>query len=200
MIAWSRLVVGGFLAAGPCREGSCLYLADIGDNHHRRRNIVVYRVPEPGPGDMTVEPVETWVMVYPDGPRDAEALFMTRTGAPFLVSKDHAGLTALYRVPMPAAGYIGILEYVARLPLERVTGADASPDGSWVALRTNTELLFYRTDELLAGKTTQPRRFGLRPLAEPQGEGVAFGADGLIYLVGEGGRSGTLATLRCSLR
>jgi hypothetical protein len=206
------------LAAGPCREpgrsdngdpgsgirdpagGSCLYIADIGDNHRMRRNIVVHRVPEPGPGDTAAAPAETWVVAYPDGPRDAEALFMTHTGALYLVSKDHAGLTALYRVPMPPAGNIGMLEYVARLPLERVTGADASPDGSGVALRTNTELLFYRTDELLAGKPTQPRRFDLRPLAEPQGEGVAFGADGLIYLVGEGGRSGTLATLRCSLR
>lgn len=36
---------------------------------------------------------------------------------------------------------------------------------------------------------------------EPQGEGVAVGADGLVYLVGEGGGgSGTLATPLWTLR
>ena len=188
------------LAAGPCREGSCLYIADIGDNHHVRPNIVVYRVPEPRPDDTMTESVEPWVLAYPDGPRDAEALFVTSTGRLFLVSKANADQTALYRLPVPDSASSGRLEYVAQLPLDRVTGADASPDGRWVALRTHTELLFYHADDLLTGKTTQPRRFDLRPLNEHQGEGVAFGPDGLVYLVGEGGRSGTLATVRCSLR
>lgn len=188
------------LAAGPCREGWCLYIADIGDNNHVRPNIVIYRVPEPRSGDKVAEPAETWVAAYPDGPRDAEALFVTSTGQLFLVSKANADRTVLYRVPMSDAGSVGRLEYVAQLPLERVTGADASPDGRWVALRTYTELLLYQTGELVTGKTAQPRRFDLRPLNERQGEGVAFGPDGLVYLVGEGGRSGTLATVRCSLR
>ncbi|MGH9256101.1 MAG: hypothetical protein ACRD3C_16195 [Vicinamibacterales bacterium] len=189
------------IAAGPCREGSCLYVADIGDNNRARRQITIYRVPEPRAGDAATEPAETWTLAYPDGAHDAEALLVTPAGQLFLVSKEAARTTALYRVPAPAAGSVGRLQYVTRLPLERVTGATASPDGNWVALRTSNELLFYRTEELVAGRETQPRRFDLEPLGERQGEGVAFGPDGLVYLVGEGGgRSGTLATIRCSLR
>jgi hypothetical protein len=189
------------LAAGSCPEGSCLYIADIGDNNRVRRGITIYRVPEPRPADQTTKPAEAWTMTYPDGPHDAEALFAASDGQLFLVSKEDARTTALYRVPAPSGSGIGKLQQVAQLPLQRVTGAATSPDGSWVALRTNTELMFYPAADLIAGKTVQPRRFDLKPLKERQGEGVAFGPDGVIYLVGEGrGRGGTLATIKCALR
>jgi hypothetical protein len=189
------------LAAGSCPEGSCLYIADIGDNNRVRRGITIYRVPEPRPADQTTKPAEAWTMTYPDGPHDAEALFAASDGQLFLVSKEDARTTALYRVPAPSGSGIGKLQQVAQLPLQRVTGAATSPDGSWVALRTNTELMFYPAADVIAGKTVQPRRFDLKPLKERQGEGVAFGPDGVIYLVGEGGgRGGTLATIKCALR
>jgi len=186
------------LAVGSCPEGSCLYIADIGDNNRSRRGITIYRVPEPRGDDRTTAPAQAWTITYPDRPHDAEALFATSNGQLFLVSKEDARTTALYRVP---SGSGGRLEFVAQLPLERVTGGAVSPDGNWVALRTNTELLFYPASDLIAGKSVQPRRFDLKPLKERQGEGVAFGADGVIYLVGEGGgRGGTLVTIRCALR
>ena len=188
------------LAAGSCPEGSCLYVADIGDNNRVRQGITIYRVPEPRPEDQTTKPAEAWTMTYPDGPHDAEALVAMSSGL-FLVSKEDARTTALYRVPAPSASGIGKLRQVAKLPLARVTGGAASPDGDWVALRTNTELLFYPAADLIAGKNVQPRRFDLKPLKERQGEGVAFGPDSVIYLVGEGGgRRGTLATITCALR
>ena len=188
------------LAAGSCPEGSCLFIADIGDNNRVRRGITIYRVPEPRPDDQATKPAEAWTMTYPDVPHDAEALFATSSGL-FLVSKEDARTTALYRVPATSGSGIGKLQQVAQLPLERVTGGAASPDGDWVALRTNTDLLFYPAADLIAGKNVQPRRFDLKPLKERQGEGVAFGPDGVIYLVGEGGgRGGTLATIKCALR
>jgi hypothetical protein len=189
------------LAVGPCAQGSCLYLADIGDNNRRRRQITVYRVPEPRPEDRITAPAEAWQLVYPDGPRDAEALFVASGGQLFLISKADARTTALYRLGQPAARRAGQLELVTKLPLDRVTGAAASPDGNSVVVRTNRELFVYRTQELVGGVNPQPRRFELTALREPQGEGVAAGADGVIYLAGEGGGGGgTLATVRCSLR
>jgi hypothetical protein len=188
------------LAVAACPEGSCLYIADIGDNNRGRRGITIHRVPEPRADDKATAPAQAWTMTYPDRAHDAEALFATSGGQLFLVSKEDARTTALYRVPSPS-GSGGRLEFVAQLPLARVTGGAASPDGNWVALRTNTELLFYPASDLIAGKSVQPRRFDLKPLKERQGEGVAFGPDGVIYLVGEGGgRGGTLATIRCTLR
>jgi hypothetical protein len=188
------------LAVGACPEGSCLYIADIGDNNRSRRGITIYSVPEPRAEDKTTAPAQASTVTYPDGPHDAEALFAAPGGQLFLVSKEDARTTALYRVPSPS-GSGGRLDVVAQLPLARVTGAAMSPDGNWVALRTNTELLVYPASDLIAGKSVQPRRFDLKPLKERQGEGVAFGPDGVIYLVGEGGgRGGTLATIRCALR
>jgi hypothetical protein len=190
------------LAVGACREGSCLYVADIGDNHHQRKQITVYRVVEPRVGDATVAPVESWVASYPDGARDAEALFVIPSGQMFIVSKAQPMATALYRFASASPGATaGRLAKVSNLPLDHVTGASTSPDGNWVALRTNKELVFYRTTDLVSGAGGEPRRFDLKALGEPQGEGVAFGADGLVYLAGEGGGAGgTLVTLRCSLR
>jgi len=187
------------LAVGPCAQGSCLYLADIGDNNRGRRQITIYRVPEPRPEDKATAPVEALHAVYPDGPRDAEALFVAPGGQILLISKDDPRTTALYRLRQPAAGRTGKLEFMARLPLDRATGAGTSPDGVWVAVRTNNELLLYRTQDLIGGGNAQPRRFDLAALREPQGEGVALGADGLVYLAGEGNGSGTFTTLRCNL-
>jgi hypothetical protein len=188
------------LAVGPCAQGSCLYLADIGDNNRGRRQITIYRVPEPRPEDNATAPAEAFHAVYPDGPRDAEALFVSSGGQLFLVSKEDARTTALYRLGQPAAGRVGKLERVTQLPLDRVTGAGASPDGSWVAIRSNEELFLYRTQELVGGGNAQPRRFDLAAVREPQGEGVAFGSDGMVYLTGEGSGGGTFARLRCTVR
>jgi hypothetical protein len=189
------------LAVGPCGQGSCLFIADIGDNNRGRRQITIYRVAEPRPEDKATAPAEAWRVVYPDGPHDAEALFVASNEQLFLISKADARTTALYRLGRPAPGRIEKLELVTKLPLERVTGAGASPDGNWVAVRSNQQLFLYRTQELIGGGNAQPRRFDLRPVGEPQGESVAVAADGVIYLAGEGGgRGGTLATIRCTLR
>jgi len=189
------------LAAGPCPAGSCLYIADVGDNNRARPHITIYRVPEPRPDDQATLPADVWTAAYPDRARDAEALLVTPAGELYLVTKENPRTTALYRVPTAAAGNVGRLEPVSPLAVARVTGGSVSADGNWVTLRTNTTLLFYPAADLLAGKNPQPRPFDVRPLGERQGEGVAFGPDGLVFLVGEGGgTSGTLAAVRCSLR
>ena len=69
-------------------------------------------------------------------------------------------------------------------------------------LRSTRALTFYRTDGLLEGSWQEAGRVSVTSLGEPQGEGVAFGADNVVYLVGEGGgqsRPGTFAQLSCTL-
>ena len=188
------------ITVGPCAQGSCLYIADIGDNNRARRQITVYRVSEPRPGDSMTEPAEVWVGTYPDGAHDAEGAFITPAGELFIVTKESAATSALYRFPLAQGNAAARLQIAAKVPVARVTDADASADGTWVVLRTNDELLFYRTRDLLAGGRSAPQRFNLRSLGEPQGEGVAFGTNGMVYLTGEGNRGGTLATLRCTPR
>jgi hypothetical protein len=184
------------ISVAPCAGGSCLYIADIGDNNRARRGITVFRVPEPQPQDAQSAPAEVFTARYPDGAHDAEALFVAG-GDLFILTKDRTA--ALYRFPKPLqAGATVTLERVGELPLRGVTDAETSADGAWVAVRTNDELAFYRTPELSRGKSSAITT-SLRPLKEPQGEGVAVDASGTVYLTGEGQRAGSLNTLRCTL-
>ena len=189
------------VAIGPCPGGSCMYAADIGDNDRRRRSLTIYRFSEPRPGDTGVTITDTWQLTYPDGPHDAEALFVAPSGDMFIIIKEDGDSAGLYRAPAPKDGAAATLRRVGQLPLRLATGASISADGEWTAVRSNDALLIYRTKELTSGKGEPAHRVDLRALREPQGEGVAFGAGGIIYLTGEGAaqKGGTLAALRCAL-
>ena len=187
------------VSAASCPSGDCLYIADIGDNKRSRSHVTIYRVPEPQPDARQSAAPEVFTLTYPDGPHDAEALFVVPAGV-FLITKDTAG--ALYRAPqpLPPRGEVP-LQRAGSLGLPRVTDADASPDGSLVAVRTNDELVFYRTAELTTGGAA-PRgvRVSLKALKEPQGEGVAVGPNGNVYLASEGSKgAGKLTSLHCTL-
>ena len=196
------------IAVGPCAAGSCLFVADLGDNDANRQRITIFRSPEPAPGDGATRPVEALHATYPDGAHDAEALFVTSDGSLFVVTKGETGHIALYRFPQPLrAGSTARLERITVLggqakKSDRVTDASASPDGAWIALRTRDVVTFYRTSDLTAGRRGTPVTFDVRALGERQGEGVAMGGEGVVYLVSEGGgkkRPGTLSRIQCTL-
>jgi hypothetical protein len=175
-----------------------LYIADIGDNRGSRKRITLYRVPEPAAGATTTAAAEAFHAVYPDQPRDAEALLLT--DQIFIVTKEVP--PRLYRFPTPLKpGTTMSLQLVRPLNERiRITGASASPDGRWVALRANRTLLFYRAEDFATGGDAI--RVDLTGLKEPQGEGVAFGSGNEIYLVSEAGgnaAAGVLTRLNCAL-
>jgi hypothetical protein len=117
----------------------------------------------------------------------------------FIITKDDAG--GLYRLPLPLVDTgVATLHRVGTLGLRAVTDADASPDGRFVAVRTNHEVVFYPVADLTSG-SPMPRgtRTSLRTLKEPQGEGVAVGSGGLLYLASEGPRAGRLTSLKCAV-
>ncbi|MGH2625319.1 MAG: hypothetical protein ACRDHY_01550, partial [Anaerolineales bacterium] len=87
------------IALGPCpsRSGTCLYVADTGDNLERRLSVTVYAVEEPappgGPSDTTrAVAAQRLEVIYPDGPHDVEAIYVgPGDGALYLVSKGRTG-------------------------------------------------------------------------------------------------------------
>lgn len=181
------------LDAGPCEGGDCLYLGDIGDNDAERERITVYRIREPAPGasEAGAEPLHAR---YPDGARDAEGLFALPSGELFVVTKGRRGPIDLYRYPPPRApGETVTLEHVRELFPEpedsddRVTGAAATPDGRWVAVRSYRTLYLYRANDLLGGGPAEPAVVDLGPLDEEQGESVAVGSDGTVWVTSEAG-------------
>lgn len=197
------------VSRAPCSGGGdCLYVADIGDNDAARPSVTVWRLPEPAPGDARSAPATALRLRYPDGAHDAEALFVA-DGTLHVVTKGESGPVALYRAPAGAGGGEATLQRVRALSdgkvkkPERVTGADVSADGRWVALRTVGEVALYPAAEMTGDGALSPRRVDLKGLDEAQGEGVAFAPDGSLVLTSEsGGKNGraTFARLSCALR
>lgn len=202
------------IAVGECPQGSCLYIADIGDNNLTRRTVTIYRTPEPGPTDAQTANAEAMHATYPDGPRDAEAMIVLPRGEMLIVTKGNGGPVDVFRFPSPFRnGATAVLERVATLATasgkketsargNRITDAGVSRDGRFIVLRTHTALTFYEAREFASSKIREVFRFDVAPLAEPQGEGVALGAKTDVWLAGEGGgkgKPGTLARLSCIL-
>lgn len=185
------------ISAARCASGDCLYLADIGDNQRRRRDVQIYRVPEPAPGDSETARPDVLNASYSDGAHNAEAMFVV-DGDAFIITRDR--VAGVYRATLPPSGG-GQLTFrpIARLGLEAVTDAEASRDGTSVVVRTSHEAILYRTAELMQGKNRPYFRIRIDGLREEQGEGVAI--DGhMLYLSSEGrpsSRAGRLIALRC---
>lgn len=194
--------------AAPCASGMCLYIADIGDNDGARESITIYEVPEPAPDDRATAAARAFHARYPDGPHNAESLFILG-GDLYIVTKGDAGPIAVYRLPKSQQGTTGaVLERVRQAMaqpdgrMDRITGASASPDGRHVAIRSYGSLYIYAADALTGGGETAPLVIDLSYLGEPQGEGVALRDDGTVWLSSEaedGDASPLLARLSCTL-
>ena len=196
------------MAIGPCPGGDCVYVGDLGNNRPGSRNeVVLYRAPLPAPGDAATRPAEVFRARFPGGGRDTEAMFVTTDGGVYLVNKGQSDDIELWRWPLPLQPSPVDLVRVRALarepeqPGDAVTGAGASRDGRWVAVRTYGRLALYRTADLL-GTGGPAFSMDLAPLGEPQGEGVAMRADGTVLLTsesGEGALPGRAAWLQCPL-
>ena len=196
------------IATAPCGSGSCLFIADIGDNAAKRPEITIYRVPEPAQPRGSAQVDAVIRASYPDGAHDAEALLASPDGTLYIVTKGDTGQVGVYRVPRDVGGNGALRLEAVGGPLSkgtpaanaRITDGAISPDGEWVVLRTKGALIFYRAADFLKGNFRETRRVDLTSLGEPQGEGVAFGPSNTVYVAGEGGgkaQPGTLAVLSC---
>ena len=195
---------------GPCDAGSgddCLFIGDMGDNRERYGNIAVYRVPEPDPrGDTASAPAERMRLRYPEGPRDAEALFVTDAGL-HIVAKGRSHAIELFRVPaFRRADDPVVLTRVQRLApppasvSSQVTAAAASPDGRTVVIRSYSALTFYEMDGDTLRQVGEPA--DLTGIGQLQGEGVDLMAGGGVVLTGEKSQRlpATIAGMTCDPR
>ncbi len=198
------------MARGPCPavgEPDCLYVGDIGDNGQSRESIQIYRVVEPlvplagSPEEITLQNVERFDCVYPDGAHDAEILLVDPdSGIPYIVTKSVNQDTNVYRFPgAPVAGETAVLEKVTTLAARAfLTGGDAAGDGSRVVLRDylaaydyprgvggSFEQIFFQTPCLVS-------------LAlEAQGESLAIGPAGLELFTASEGQGGAIHKASC---
>ena len=197
------------IGVGPCPEGPCLYIGDIGNNDARRDSITIYRVPEPLVTTESVTVRDTFQVRYPDRSQDAEALMITPKGEILIVTKGETGPVSLFKLPADAKpGSVAELQPLGKPPEgrkpeadERITDGAISPSGAQIALRTARAILFFDADEFAAGTWRERGRVSLEQLREPQGEGLTFADEKTIVLAGEGGgtdQPGTFARLTCA--
>jgi hypothetical protein len=204
------------VALGPCPDvgghhptTDCLYIGDIGDNGGRRAYVTLYVVREPelpgASGIGATDAARSLRVRYADGPHDAEALTVDRTGSACIITKGRGGPILRYAIPARAfrqesvtVRAVDTLAVMAPLAFERwVTGAAAAPSGSLAVVRTYTDLYLYAIDH---GRWAPAGRCHLG-LAEPQGEGVDFLDERTrsFVLTSErgAGAQGVITTVRC---
>lgn len=193
-----------------------LYFGDIGDNARGRTEIRVYRVHEPkldraaAPIAGTLSDVERLALRYPDGPHDAETLMVDPlSGDIIIVTKDGGG-SQVFRAPgtldanatttLQPIGRIDFSQLKKRAefgddapPLARAgsalaTSGEISPSGDIIVIRTYSAVwLWPRAAGQSIGNALAAAPCEAASAAEPQGEAIAFDADGLGYVtVSEG--------------
>jgi hypothetical protein len=202
-------------AVGPCGGGSCVYIADTGDNAETRPEVAIHRVPEPVPGPVArgATPAgETLRVRYPDGPHDVEAMYVDAAGDVHLISKGRTGGVLHFRVRATAWGTTEpvVAEAMGALPLDpglslsdRITGAALSPDGGTAVVRSYRRLHFFtvRGDGGLLPLGSPPVACSVAGL-EPQGEAVTWLGSGRLVLTSErflGLAPGTIHVVECPI-
>lgn len=183
---WEDISVG----PGPQDGLNYLYIADIGDNDNRRLFVQILRMPEPANLQTPITQIERINFRYPDGPRDAEAMFVDPATKDIYIISKRDGNNHLYRLPYPQnINELTTAEALGQLPSfgsglpGYITAAAISPDGSELLVRTYTDLRYWKRSagQSIADALQKGNSRSLSPRLEPQGEAVCFDRDGRGY-------------------
>lgn len=177
------------IAIGPGPDSTTwIYVGDIGDNNGRYDVKIIYGLPEPSleaSGDVTV--ADTLMVQLEGKPRDTEALMVDPLSRNlYLVSKrEREG--RLYEVEYPFTADTLKAKEVLRLPITGVVAADISADGLEILLKTYTHIYYWKrlpSESVAAALGKSPVELPYDQ--EPQGESVAWAADGSgFFTMGE---------------
>jgi hypothetical protein len=108
-------------------------------------------MPEPANLQTPITQVERINFRYPDGPRDAEAMFVDPLTKDIFIVTKRENNSRLYRLPYPQnVNEVAVAELMGELPLTFATGAAISPDGTEILVRTYTQIFYWKRN---AGQT-----------------------------------------------
>lgn len=170
-----------------------LYICDTGNNTDRRKELQIYRIPEPSPRSRTTLKADKIRIQYPEDTtvspdmlvHDCEAVFHYKSKLYFLTKRRYDLATVLYRLDSTHDDRVNTLTFLSRYEIGGyVTGADISPDQRCLAVLTYNALwLFYDfpDDDFFEGKKT---RFPLEGTG--QIESVVFTDHDEIMFINEG--------------
>ncbi len=183
---WEDIAVG----PGPKDETSYLYVGEIGDNGAQYDTKRIYRVPEPkvdpqaAAAPQVLSNVETITFQYPDGPRDAEVLMVDPLTRDIYVVSKREESVRVYLASYPQSTTETItLEHVATLQgLTWITAGDISGDGMGILLKDYQSVFYWRRVQgRPLAEAFKNDTVHLPYILEPQGEAIAWSADGSGY-------------------
>lgn len=196
------------LAAGPCPQGMCLYIGDVGDNMARRKTVMMYRIPEPSLTDSVTAPAEQVEITYSDEANDVEGIWVTPDTSVWFVTKRPRRVGArwrparLYRLTADAwrsstgTATATLIDSIAIVPQRGneqswITDAALSPADSTgalrLAVRTYGDVYVFEVDPVTWRPTSLAGKCSLAGLREKRsGEGVTWLADGRLLFNHEG--------------
>jgi len=178
-------------------RGDHLYISEIGDNDYEYRKKTIYKFKEPDVSDgcKSKIDVEATTFTSPIGNFNAESFFVApNTGTMYVLTKASKGKGRILSIEENTEGTKKAKD-LGKVNLagdkKPMTGADISPDGSKMAVRTGSMVHVYHRvkqgkrrsieDTLEAGPECSLKH------EERQGEAIAFSADGKkLYTVSEG--------------
>ena len=174
------------MASATLKGKPYLFFGDIGDNAGKRKGITVYRVPEPTGNKAKTD--ETYKLIYPDEPRNAETLLVNpKNGDITIVTKAAAHPSGVYFLPKPKNSGTYTLRKIGEITVDAnmrlgklITGGAWSPDGRFIVLRTYLAAYEFPGDDPLHWFEKEPNRVPLN--LEMQGEGITYTLKGDAFI------------------
>ena len=169
---WEDLAI----ADGPVAGKKYLYIGETGDNTSVYTDYSIYRMEEPSAAMDTISQVDKINFIYPDGPHDAEAIFIDPSSKDIYIITKRDAQSKVYRLVYPqSVSARNTALYVMDLPYTGVVAAALSSQKE-LLIKTYSNIYYYKqssaiTDLLKSTYTT------LTYQPEPQGEAVTFSDD-----------------------
>jgi hypothetical protein len=181
---WEELSIG----PGPKDGTNYIYIGEIGDNNNQYETVQIYRLPEPANLQTPIQAaqIERINFRYPQGPRDAEAMFVDPQTKDIYVISKREQVVHLYGLTYPqntkdlsTATDYGEIPNLGGGLANYVTGAAISPDGTEILVRTYTNTYYWKRDK--GQSVPDAMQYGTRRTlvtrVEPQGEAICFDKD-----------------------
>ncbi len=172
-----------------------MFIGDFGNNNDNRTNLRIWIIPYPSTISGTTTTATSIKFSYPDQRRfpskwlnfDVEGFFHFN-GKLYLFTKadgNAIGYTKLYTLPDAPGTYVATL-VDSFATTQRITSAAISPNGTTVALLSNTKIFLFRNwtgRNIFSGNVTKLAIDG----GWTQKEGITFFDDETVYITDEGG-------------
>lgn len=195
-VDWEDIAVG----LGPADDTHYVYIGDIGDNLAIRPTISVYRVAEPEvsdtqpPATNSLSGASRLTFAYPEGPRDAESLFVDPLTRDIYILTKREDPHRLYRAAYPqSTSGTTMLELVTTYTDPNwLTAADISPDGDEIIARATGSAsgrMWVRPPGGTVGDALNSAPITIPLVADGQGEAIAFDPLGWGYYTTSEGTS-----------